>query len=226
MIARRKKISSALLALIFILAGLWWFCGYHVPILFDILTLKFIDPISTSFMRQNSVRPPFKQAEYHWVDTKDISRNLQRAVIIAEDDAFFNHNGLDWIAIRKAAQYDWKKKRFARGASTITQQLIKNLYLSPSKDPIRKFREMVLAMILDGYLSKDRILEIYLNVVEFGPKIYGAEAASQHYFKRPAKNLSSGQAAFLASILPNPLKLGKRGYHISRRGSRILNRIQ
>lgn len=223
---RNNKMGSVVLALTFLVGLVWFIILYHVPVLFSIVSLKFIHPISTSFMNYKSLLKPEKGIRYEWVDSKNISKYLKDAVIIAEDDRFFEHPGVDWIAIKTAARKNWKKKRFAYGGSTISQQLVKNLYLSPSKDPLRKIREVLLALLIDNYLSKERILEIYLNVVEWGPNVFGVKAATEHYFKGSPKYLSAPQAAFLASILPNPNKLGRRGYYLSGRAQRILNRIQ
>lgn len=154
-----------------------------------------------------------------------ISPYLKEAVIAAEDDEFFEHRGFSWEAIKKAAVYDWKKKRFARGASTITQQLARNLYLTPSKNPIRKIREIMIALKLERELSKQRILELYLNVVEWGNGIYGCEAAARHYFNKSASNLSMSESAYLASILPSPRRLGKQTPYLTPRAARIMNRI-
>jgi len=198
---------------------------YNIPMVMNILSLKYTRPISTAFMRYESFFRPFQKINYDWAPYDQISNYLKDAVVIAEDDQFFRHHGLDWQAIRNAIEVNWKRKELAFGASTISQQLAKNLYLSPSKDPIRKFREALLAVFIDSYLSKERILELYLNVVEFGPNIYGAEAAAKHYFNTSAKNLGASQSAFLASILPNPVKLGKRGYYLSNRAISIRNRI-
>ena len=140
-----------------------------------------------------------------WEPLSQISKNLQEAVLIGEDDAFFEHEGIDPEAIRESMELNLKKKKFARGGSTITQQLVKNLYLSPSKNPLRKVKEIFIALFMEKILTKQRILELYLNVIEWGKGIYGAEAASQFYFHKPAKTLSTEEAAFLASIIPNPM---------------------
>lgn len=223
---RRKKINSALLAVIFLLSAIWMMSLYHTPMLGNILSLKYLHPVSTTFMRFKSFRYPLQRTHYKWVRSDRISNYLKDAVIIAEDDRFFTHPGLDWKAIQNAVEINWKRKKFAFGASTITQQLVKNLYLYPTRDPLRKLREGILALFLDAYLSKERILELYLNVAEWGPNVYGAEAAAEYYFKGTAKNLNAQQSAFLASILPNPVKNGRHGYHLSNRAQSILRRIQ
>ncbi|MCO6511863.1 MAG: transglycosylase domain-containing protein [Aridibacter famidurans] len=165
--------------------------------------------------------------EMIWQPIAQISPNLQRAVIAGEDARFFEHNGFDWDAIQKAwdeavkegekeakeaGEYDpegWipPMPSFKRGASTITQQLAKNLYLSEDRNFLRKGREAAITYFLERELSKTRILEIYLNVIEWGDGIYGAEAASRHHFKKSASNLSAAEAAYLAAMIPSPLNV-------------------
>lgn len=129
---------------------------------------------------------------------------MQEAVLISEDDGFFDHEGIDPEAIKESIELNLKKKKFARGGSTLTQQLAKNLYLSPSKNPWRKAKEILIAMLMEKMLSKQRILEIYLNIIEWGKGIYGAQAASEFYFKKDASALSASEAAYLSAIIPNP----------------------
>jgi len=141
---------------------------------------------------------------YEWVPLSRISPELQRAVLTGEDTRFYEHAGFDFEQIRRA----WKRNRRTdelRGASTITQQTVKNLYLSPSRNVLRKAREVLLTVWMEAWLPKDRILELYLNIVELGPGIFGAEAASRAYFGRPASRLTRDQAALLAATLPAPL---------------------
>jgi monofunctional biosynthetic peptidoglycan transglycosylase len=133
-----------------------------------------------------------------------ISPYLRRGVLVAEDNGFYEHSGVDTDAMREAFERDWKRKQITRGGSTITQQLAKNLYLTPSRNPFRKVREYFLAMALERHLTKKRILELYLNVVEMGERVYGAEAAARFYFHKPASALSPREAALLAGCLPNP----------------------
>ena len=139
-----------------------------------------------------------------WVPLDKISPNVFRAVLAGEDTHFFEHDGFDYEAIQKAAEENWEEGKFVRGASTITQQLAKNLWLSESKNPLRKLREALLTRSLERNLTKWRILEIYLNVIEWGDGIYGVEAASQTYFGTSAARLSPSQAAYLAAMIPNP----------------------
>jgi monofunctional biosynthetic peptidoglycan transglycosylase len=145
-----------------------------------------------------------RDVEWKWVSSSRISGNLKRAVLVGEDIGFFSHNGFAHQEMRSALEEAWEERRLPRGASTITQQLAKNLWLSPSRNPLRKVKEAILTWQLERELSKRRILEIYLNVVEFGPGIYGAEAACRHYFGKSARSLSEHQAAQLAASLPNP----------------------
>jgi monofunctional biosynthetic peptidoglycan transglycosylase len=133
-----------------------------------------------------------------------IAPSLKRAVVVAEDTSFFTHSGFATGEIREAIDKAVKEFGLPRGASTITQQLAKNLWLSPSRNPIRKAKEAVLTWQLEKALTKRRILEVYLNVVEFGPGVYGAEAASRHYFRTPAAELTDDEAAQLAAALPRP----------------------
>jgi monofunctional biosynthetic peptidoglycan transglycosylase len=144
--------------------------------------------------------------KYRWVNYKQVSEHLRKAVVAAEDDTFYEHHGVDypmiWISIKQC----WKHRAFVQGGSTITQQVTKNLYLSPRKNPLRKIREAVLAQRLERYLSKRRILEIYLNIAEWGRGIFGAEAAARYYFKKPAADLTLDEAVALVAVLPSPLK--------------------
>ncbi|MBL8151986.1 MAG: monofunctional biosynthetic peptidoglycan transglycosylase [Blastocatellia bacterium] len=164
-----------------------------------------------------------------WVPIDKISNNLVRAVLAGEDARFFSHNGFDTEAIKKAIEHDWKEGRFARGASTVTQQLAKNLYLSESKNPLRKLKEAIITRRLEENLSKKRILEIYLNVIEWGDGIYGAEAASKNYFGKSASQLSANDAAFLAAMIPNPRTVynpKKNPKRVTRRQKLLLKRMR
>ena len=139
-----------------------------------------------------------------WAGYGRISPHLKRAVLVAEDSAFWQHEGIDFQQIKESMEVNIERMSFARGASTITQQLAKNLYLSPSKNPIRKARELLIARRLEAELTKQRILELYLNVIEWGNGIYGAEAAARAYFRKSAAELSPQEAALLAAAIPNP----------------------
>jgi monofunctional biosynthetic peptidoglycan transglycosylase len=191
----------------------------------DVAALAVGRPETTAFIER--ARSRGVDVEWRWVSADAISIDLKKAVLVAEDLSFFKHNGFDTHEIRIAAREAAQGKRF-RGASTITQQLAKNLWLSPSRSPTRKLREIILTRQLEQHLSKKRILEIYLNVVEFGPGIYGAEAAARRYFDLPAADLNPEQAARLAASLPRPLQwhpgVESRGYEKS--VSRILARME
>ncbi|MBI3490618.1 MAG: monofunctional biosynthetic peptidoglycan transglycosylase [Acidobacteria bacterium] len=156
-----------------------------------------------------------------------ISPDLRRAVLIAEDDAFWRHEVVDLDQLQQSLELDWARGRLVRGGSTITQQLAKNLYLSPSKNPLRKLRELIIARRLEAELTKTRILELYLNVIEWGDGIYGAEAAARAYFGKPASDLDPGDAALLAGAIANPrlLNPAKPTSRLRRRQQLILKRM-
>ena len=167
----------------------------------DVASLATENPRSTAFI--DRARSQGVEIVWQQVPFEQISIELKKAVLVSEDLSFFAHNGFDTHEIRVAARDAVRGKR-VRGASTITQQLAKNLWLSPSRNPTRKLREIIFTRQLERHLTKQRILGLYLNVVEFGPGIYGAEAASRHYFGIPAAALDGEQAAQLAASLPRP----------------------
>ena len=177
----------------------------------DVRVLAGTNPTSTAFMRLRQAeaeRDGRKLRHRHqWVPYSRISKNLQRAVLVAEDSRFFEHEGVDLEEIKKSIEINMDKLGAVRGASTITQQLAKNLYLSPSKDPLRKLKELIIARRLEAALPKARIFEIYLNVIEWGDGVWGAEAAARQYFGIPASALSREQAALLAGAIVNPCVL-------------------
>ena len=180
------------------------------------------NPSSSAFM-QNRLQiiqetKPDAELKYKWVDYSQISNNLKRAVIASEDAKFNDHEGFDWEGIEKAYEKNLKKGKIVGGGSTISQQLAKNLFLSASRTPWRKGEEAIITVMLEKMLSKQRILEIYLNVIEWGNGIFGAEAAARHYFKTSAAQLSAPQAAKLAAMIPNP-----RFYDVHK-STRYLNR--
>ena len=197
--------------------------GYTYITLPDVRPLATRNPKTTAFMElraRESERngKPFS-FDQRWVPYSRISPNLKRAVLAAEDSAFWQHEGIDVEQIRLSVQQALDKGIVPRGASTLTQQLAKNLYLSPSRDPLRKLRELIITRRLEAALSKQRIFEIYLNVVEWGDGVWGAEAAARHYFGVPASALSRQQAALLAGALINP-----RRYNPGRPPTRLLRR--
>jgi monofunctional biosynthetic peptidoglycan transglycosylase len=182
-----------LVQLYFFLMILWW---------------SHFNPSSTSMMRQQlaALREtnPKAKLEQVWVPYERISDNLKRAVIASEDANFTEHDGVDWEALEKAYARNNKRHKVVGGGSTITQQLAKNLFLSGSRNYLRKGQELIIAYMLEAVLDKERILELYLNVVEFGRGVFGAEAAARHYYHSSAASLSPSQAARLAVMLPNP----------------------
>jgi len=167
----------------------------------DVASLERENPKTTAFITAAKERGA--EVEWRWAPYNRIADELKKAVLVAEDYSFFSHHGFDTHEIKAAAREAVKGKR-VRGASTISQQLAKNLWLSPSRSPTRKLREIVLTRQLERNLSKHRILELYLNFVEFGPGVYGAEAAARRYFEVPAGDLDAVQAAQLAASLPRP----------------------
>jgi monofunctional biosynthetic peptidoglycan transglycosylase len=162
------------------------------------------------------------------VPLSEISKNLQQAVLMAEDDAFYRHGGVDWNSLRSALEKDWELKRMAYGGSTITQQVARNLYLSPSKNPLRKIKEMLIAWRLERDLGKRRIFEIYLNIAEWGDGIYGAQAAAWAYFGKPASQLNLEESLAMAVVLPNPRRWSpsRRGPYVERNMERIFRRMK
>jgi monofunctional biosynthetic peptidoglycan transglycosylase len=174
----------------------------------DVRALSTRPPASTAFIdryraaERQASRPA--RVEWTWMPYDRIAPSLKRAVVAGEDTTFFSHHGFVTREIREAFEHAVKEFDLPRGASTITQQLAKNLWLSPSRNPLRKIKEAVLTWQLETALTKRRILELYLNVVEFGPGVYGAEAASRHYFRKPAADLTAEEAAQLAAGLPRP----------------------
>ena len=189
-----------------------------------------VNPETTSFQRQQlaelRAKNPNAKLKQQWVPYASISDNLKRAVVASEDANFSDHDGVDWDALEKAYERNNTKHRVVGGGSTITQQLAKNLFLSGSRNYLRKGQEMVIAFMLETVMSKERILEIYLNVVEMGRGVFGAEAAARYYYKTTAARLTPAQAAQLAVMLPNPRFYDKHktGY-LARRTSLIQRRM-
>ncbi len=189
----------------------------------DLSKLKKENPKKTALMEYREMVSKEKRKTYRiyhsWVPISKISPYLVKAVLIAEDDKFWRHEGFDYEAIQKAIEKDLKARKFKAGGSTISQQLARNLYLSPEKSLIRKISEAVITWRMEKVLSKKRILELYLNVAEWGEGIFGVEAASRHYYGKPSSELAPEEAARLASVLPNPRKynpVGDQRYVINR----------
>jgi monofunctional glycosyltransferase len=219
----RRILKKVFLVILGIFAGVILYESY---MLIGVWRLKSHDPATTSLidarLNEAIARGEQPRKAQMWVGLDKISPNLQRAVIAGEDTNFITHNGFDYKAIQKAwddalrdaareakqegENDDWLPNipEFKRGASTISQQLAKNLYLSSRRSFFRKGQEAIITLMLERTLTKRRILEIYLNMIEWGDGIYGAEAASQYYFHKPASTLSATQAAFLSAMIPNP----------------------
>ena len=218
---------------------LWWLVLAPVILLIAIQLYFFVqiwwwvdhNPTSTSFMdRQLALlqeKNPKAQLKHKWVPYNRISNHLKRAIIAAEDSNFSGHEGVDWEAMQRAFEKNTKKGKVVAGGSTITQQLAKNLFLSGERSYLRKAQEVVITYMLEFLMGKERIFEIYLNVVEWGVGVFGAEAAAQHYYGVSAASLSSAQAARLAVMLPKPRFYDKNrgsGY-LARRTDLILRRM-
>jgi monofunctional biosynthetic peptidoglycan transglycosylase len=192
-----------------------------------LVVARWIDPPTTAVQTQRHLQSfmhntPYRK-RYDFVPLSQISPNLQHAVIAAEDGRFYQHHGFDWHEIQIAADEDWEGRR-ERGASTITQQLVKNLFFGTGRSVLRKGAEFTLVPLAELFLGKQRILELYLNVVEWGPGIYGADAASHYYDGTAARNTDRQQAARLAAILPAPLK--RRPARMNHYSSLILERMR
>ncbi|MDN5943351.1 MAG: monofunctional biosynthetic peptidoglycan transglycosylase, partial [Nitrospira sp.] len=174
----------------------------------DVSSLRATNPTVTALIetRQAQAKAKGRTIERHWtwVPLSRISPSLRQAVVAAEDSSFFIHEGFDWEGIKAAAKHNLEAGEFKRGGSTITQQLAKNLYLSPERSLFRKAREALITRSLEQHLTKERILELYLNVAEWGQGVYGAEAATRHHFQKSARDLTADEAAWLAAILPAP----------------------
>lgn len=185
----------------------------------------FITPLMVIRSVGSVTEPKFIGIQKTWVPIEEISPNIQRAVLKAEDYRFYDHNGFDFEAIEKALKYNKTHKR-KKGASTITQQTAKNVFLWPNRDWVRKGLEAYFTVLMEFVWSKERIMEVYLNVIEFGPGVYGVEAAAQKYFGRSAKNLSPSQAAMMAAVLPNPsrFRIENPSSYVLSRQRRILYR--
>jgi len=191
-----------------------------------------VDPQSTSFQRSEAWRIATQKGQLRWrqqwMPYEDISDNLKRAVIASEDAKFVGHEGFDWEAIQKAMEKNERKGRVVAGASTISQQLAKNLFLSGQRSWARKAQEAVITWMLESVMGKRRILELYLNIAEWGEGVFGVEAAARHHFGVPARALNAQQAAWLAAILPSPMRYarGQSTAYLSERVAVIRARMQ
>ncbi|MBP7581130.1 MAG: monofunctional biosynthetic peptidoglycan transglycosylase [Vogesella sp.] len=193
------RIGAALLAALFL---------YNLWIFGHIVYWRSFNPSASAFMTEQLARlqedDPEAELRHKWVPYERISSNLKRALIASEDAKFVDHEGFDWDGIEAAFEKNMKQGRIVAGGSTISQQLAKNLFLSGRKTPWRKLEEAMITVMLEAVMDKRRIFEIYLNVIEWGNGVFGAEAAARYYYRTPASRLSAGQAAKLAAMVPNP----------------------
>jgi monofunctional biosynthetic peptidoglycan transglycosylase len=181
---------------------------YQLWIFLHIVWWKYYNPANSAFMEDRLVvlheKNPDAKLRHKWIPYDKISLNLKRALVAAEDANFMEHEGFDWDAIQRAYEKNVKKGKVVAGGSTISQQLAKNLFLSSQRSSWRKLEEAIITVMLETVLSKQRIFEIYLNIIEWGNGVFGAEAASRYYFDKSAANLDAWEAARLASMVPNP----------------------
>lgn len=209
--------SLLLLLQLYFFAQIWWWVDHN--------------PASTSFMRHQlsllQEKNPDARLQFQWVPYSRISNHLKRAIIASEDSRFSGHEGVDWEALQQAYEKNARKGRVVAGGSTITQQLAKNLFLSGERNYARKAQEFVIAYMLEFLMDKQRIFEIYLNVVEWGNGVFGAEAAARHYYGGSAAGLGPGQAARLAVMLPRPRFYDRNpgSVYLARRTALILRRM-
>ena len=206
-----KKLLLAALALALAVLGYAW---WGLPARSEVRALAKENPARTSVMRQreDEARRAGRalRTVQSWVPISRISRHLVHAVLASEDQKFFGHEGVDWDAIKESVEVNRAERRFARGGSTITQQLAKNLFFTTHRSLVRKARELLVARWLEEDLSKRRILELYLNAIEWGPGIYGCQAAAQRYYGKSCADLSPNEAAGLAAMIPNPRRINPR----------------
>ncbi|MCA1927252.1 MAG: monofunctional biosynthetic peptidoglycan transglycosylase [Calditerrivibrio sp.] len=222
-----KRVILYIIFLVFVASIL-----YIVPAFFyDVKKLVKENPIPTSFMKyrmkQWDDQGLNKKIRHSWVPLAQISRSMRLAVIVSEDARFWQHDGFDFEAIQNAFEENFKSGRFKYGASTISQQVAKNIYLSPSKNPLRKIKEAIITYRMEQVLSKKRILEIYLNIAEMGDGIFGVQEAAMYYFGKSASSLNVTEAAQIAAILPNPIKYNPKSNQkfVTNRTKIIANRI-
>jgi monofunctional biosynthetic peptidoglycan transglycosylase len=207
-------VKRVLVALVAVAAAYALYVAHGLPSRGEVRSLAAANPGPTALMKQRdeearrAKRP--QRRDQAWVPLPRVSRHLLRAVLASEDQRFFGHDGVDWEAIQKSLDEDRKKGRFVRGGSTITQQLAKNLFFGTRKTLTRKLRELVVAHWLEQDLTKRRILELYLNVIEWGDGIYGCEAAARRWFGKPAAALDEAEAAGLAAMIPNPRRINPK----------------
>jgi monofunctional glycosyltransferase len=218
---RRWRFRPVKLAFV-LLAGLYLFW------ILSLIALRWVNPPTTGVQIQRRIESMFSRARYHkryqFIPLRRISPNLQHAVIAAEDGHFYHHHGIDWEQVQKVVQESSETGRIRRGASTITQQLVKNLFFTTHRNPVRKAFEYTLAPLADLILGKQRTLELYLNVIEWGPGVYGAEAAAEYHYHTTADQLDRDQAARLAACLPAPRR--RKPARMNAYSSAILERME
>jgi monofunctional biosynthetic peptidoglycan transglycosylase len=199
------------------------FVAWNLWMLLQIVAWRWVNPTDTAFMRVQLERlqaeDPDAQLKFEWVDYEKISPNLKRALVASEDAKFLDHEGFDWEGMQTAWEKNIKKGRIVAGGSTISQQLAKNLFLSGSRNPLRKVEEAILTVMIETVWNKRRIFEVYLNVIEWGDGVFGAQAAAKHYYKTKAHRLGVAQSAKLASMVTNP-----RYYDKNRNDRRLLRK--
>lgn len=225
--ARKQAPRSKSRLKLFIKAAALVLLAFWLTTSFWLFLLRWVDPPTTAVQSERRMQSWFQKGTYHkhyqFVPLSQISPDLQHAVVAAEDARFFQHHGFDWHAIQLAAEEDMEGGRI-RGGSTITQQLVKNLFFGTSRSFLRKGAEFTLVPVAELFLSKRRILELYLNVVEWGPGVYGADAACRYHYRTGPRNISRQEAAQLAAVLPAPLK--RRPEHMGRYSARIMDRMR
>lgn len=225
--AKTHKIKSLL-----IVVCVWVVVEFALLPYGEIGRLKTSNPTETAFMGEHEERArdagkSFKKIQ-RWIPLSRIPKDAVSAVIVAEDGTFWSHEGFDWFEFQESVKRNLEEGRAARGASTITQQLVKNLFLSSSKNPLRKLKEWVLTWYTERTLKKTRILELYLNVIEWGNGVYGIEAASQYYFGKSVSQLDRSECARLAAIIPSPRRFRADGdsRYVERHSRIILKRME
>ena len=224
--ARAHKLKSALILILLFVAGECATIPWFGP-----AKLRTVNPVTTALMLQRGREAekegqPYKIVQ-RWISLSRVPAQVIDAIVVAEDGTFFAHHGFDWYEVQESVAKNWEKGRAVRGGSTITQQLAKNLYLSTSKDPIRKVKEAIITLLLERSLTKERILELYVNCIEWGRGVYGIEAASQAYFGKSAAALSLEEGARLAAVIPSPIKHRPdvESRYVVRRAAIVLNRL-
>ena len=231
--AKSNKTRRSLAGWVWRLA-IWLFAAillYQAYLFASVVWYRWLDPQETAFMADEQARlaqlDPPRVIEHTWVAFDQISRYAKRAVIASEDTGFMQHSGIEWEAIEQAARANFELGQIRRGGSTITMQVAKNLFLSSDRSYIRKAQELVIAMMIELVWDKQRILEMYLNIAEWGVGVFGIEAAAKHYFGVPASRLNPRQAAWLAAILPAPKRYDRqrRSSWVERKTGIILRRM-